>query len=436
MRSFKTIRDAEIAFAQMEERLRLLENGQNAKPTGQSVTGVSTEEIRRLLSNANNAVNDKVKQALEQDITYDSNFIQHQIYHEFLMGLKSFGSITTDDIFIGFSLAPPALWYLHMEATSANCLQLFVNWNNAGTWQLNLVCQWDSFDGTGLEATRINQHLLPNGNDVFDCGWPGQEWKSINTKTAYVKDASTPGSVPFIDASGNLDEDNTNLFWDAANKSLRIGPSLGIGNAPVLNTSLLINGDIRSAISGIAQAIVIGSGLTLKATANGDTLRAFVINPTFDDNGKTGVAHYAIFCTSTADSLMNGKFSKYNGIATEGFGLATIVDDVVLTAQAAAIGATNFTNANVAGLYDIVAYLEVTTLDATAGSIALVIGFTDDVGATTISIASIALTATGRYPAARLAVRLASGNITYAVNVTGAVNNARFALFASCLRLS
>lgn len=98
-----------------------------------------------------------------------------------------------------------------------------------------------------------------------------------------------------------------------------------------------------------------------------------------------------------------------------------------LTAQAAAIGATNLV-ASASGAYRVGVYLEVTTADVTAGTLDVVIRWTDRVGATSRTIVTaLSMVATGRdYD--MLEFRANSAAITYEVNVTGAVNAARFAV--------
>ena len=102
---------------------------------------------------------------------------------------------------------------------------------------------------------------------------------------------------------------------------------------------------------------------------------------------------------------------------------------VDLTGQVANIASTALSNTPPAGFYEVEVYLETTTNDATAGTLAVVVGWTDDVGATTSTvIAAHALTATGR-STGRAIVRLASGNLTYSVTVTGIYATAAYAVY-------
>lgn len=129
-----------------------------------------------------------------------------------------------------------------------------------------------------------------------------------------------------------------------------------------------------------------------------------------------------------------GIVTKYNDIATEGYGHPAIVDDVALLAQSASIGSTNFTNAGVAGLYRLNYYLECTTLNAGATTITLDINFTDDAGAANVYSVDLALTALGRTSGV-VCIRLASGNIAYTTTLVDASGLARYALQMSLERL-
>jgi hypothetical protein len=66
----------------------------------------------------------------------------------------------------------------------------------------------------------------------------------------------TPGSIPFADPSGNLSQDNSNLFWDSTNKRLAIG---GGGLAP--QQSLVVGGASNTAGCEFA----VSSSITFQA---------------------------------------------------------------------------------------------------------------------------------------------------------------------------
>ena len=108
---------------------------------------------------------------------------------------------------------------------------------------------------------------------------------------------------------------------------------------------------------------------------------------------------------------------------------------VDLTGQAADITTTNLSNTPPAGFYEVEVYLLCTTADVTAGALAVTIGWTDNVGATTSTpITGFTLAATGR-TTGRQMIRTASGNITYAVTITGAYGTAQYAVYARVVAL-
>lgn len=82
-------------------------------------------------------------------------------------------------------------------------------------------------------------------------------------------DGGTAGSVLFVDASGNLGQDNSNLFWDDSNNRLGIGTT-----SP--NRELEVNGAIAAGDSG--AGIVIRKSPTV-----GEAGEIMGINPALGD---------------------------------------------------------------------------------------------------------------------------------------------------------
>lgn len=100
------------------------------------------------------------------------------------------------------------------------------------------------------------------------------------------------------------------------------------------------------------------------------------------------------------------------------------------TGKTAAIASTNLTNSTPAGLYRISYFLRCTTADAAAGTISVSFVYTDDVGSTTDTSATVALTATTNRTQDSLVVYLASGNITYSTTLTGSIGSSQYQLRA------
>lgn len=109
---------------------------------------------------------------------------------------------------------------------------------------------------------------------------------------------------------------------------------------------------------------------------------------------------------------------------------------VSLTAQSAAITATNLTDTTPAGLYEVSYYASTTTANPTDGTIALRLHYTDRVGATTQTApVPLALGAVSTGDTAHkgvLVAYLASGNIQYSTVLVGAQTTSRYALEVRC----
>jgi autotransporter-associated beta strand protein len=108
---------------------------------------------------------------------------------------------------------------------------------------------------------------------------------------------------------------------------------------------------------------------------------------------------------------------------------------VDLTAQTANITTTALSNAPPAGLYEVQVILMCTTAAGAAGTIRVTLGWTDNVGATTSTpVNAFPLTATGRASGFQT-LRVSSGDITYAVTVTGIYSTAAYAVYLRVIAL-
>lgn len=113
-----------------------------------------------------------------------------------------------------------------------------------------------------------------------------------------------------------------------------------------------------------------------------------------------------------------------------------IVDTVDVTAQTSDIPDTSFANAGTPGLYRVSYYLQTTTADAGAGSVALHVSFTDDTTTRTLTSAAQALTATTDVRQGTFVAKLASGDLEYGVANTGGYATAAYALTVTAERLN
>lgn len=152
----------------------------------------------------------------------------------------------------------------------------------------------------------------------------------------------------------------------------------------------------------------------------------------------TGAARKA-FILDDGTRLTSGKIpvATTNGRLIDGptqSSLSTISATIALTNQVADIGTTNFANAGTVGTYRVSYSLQDTTSDITAGAVTLTIAWTDSAGATTSTAVQV-LTGVGRTSGV-IYIQLASGNVTYATSHTGIFGTAKYALYATCERLS
>ncbi len=114
-----------------------------------------------------------------------------------------------------------------------------------------------------------------------------------------------------------------------------------------------------------------------------------------------------------------------------------IKSTVQLTAQAADVADTAFSNSNVAGLYRIDVYLVDSVADAAAtGAVTCNIKYTDAGQAQTQTVGPVPLNALGAPAQATFFVQLASGSITYGVTHTLLFGTAKYNLYAVSERLA
>ena len=157
---------------------------------------------------------------------------------------------------------------------------------------------------------------------------PGPIITTGPSKTAIGKTVvdGTTGSVLFIDANGNLAQDNANLFWDDSNNRLGIGtdtPSqaLHVEDAAIFNVvdtkALAIN---LAGTHGSRTSQVIISG---KASGSGSTNPLLYIKQA---TSNTGVAVFRIDVNSVEKLRLTNEGKLFVGQAI-GFGNATVYSD-------------------------------------------------------------------------------------------------------------
>ncbi len=153
------------------------------------------------------------------------------------------------------------------------------------------------------------------------------------------------------------------------------------------------------------------------------------LNDGYLDFGATTALRFLV------NTELTGKITKYNNVATEGYGVPAIVDNVDLLTQSSAIGTTAFTNGNVAGSYRINYYFGTSVEDASSGNLNLLITWNDGIKARTIT-RNISLADTDELARDTEPIYLSSGSIEYAVQLIGDFNTARFDLHLQLERLN
>lgn len=237
-----------------------------------------------------------------------------------------------------------------------------------------------------------------------------------------------------VDSTGGVGGYGLKLY-DGSGFTANLGFSTGLSADIVLNLPLTsgqligttdtatVTGKTMGGASGISRIRCgVATENTLFLNTSGSTTNAFRIQ-TVD---LSGTRQYRV-ANLTASFVMVG-----DDPPTVAAGALGKVD---LTAQVGNIVTTNLSSTPPAGIYEVEVYILTTTADVTAGTQAVVIGWTDNVGATTETIiAAHTLVTTGRTKA-RVLVRVNSADITYAVTNTGGYGTAAYAIYVRVVAL-
>lgn len=281
--------------------------------------------------------------------------------------------------------------------------------------------------GTDVQLWRSAANTLKSdakitllGSDTVVSG-ASATYKGIEFRAAT---ATLTGSTNVTTATGFNYIDIARPTYTAGSAlTVDIGATVYIANSPLAAGSLALTTPLALWVDAGTTRLdgdVLVGGLTANRVTFATTSGKLTDSANLTYDGST----FSIFTKFDVNS--SGIITKYNNIATEGYGVAAEVDVVNLTGQTADIGTTNCTNANVAGLYRVSAYLSDTTADVLAGAVILTFTWTDDVGSTTQTLTQV-LTGTGRTEAIFL-LYLASGNLTYATTHTGIIGTAAYAV--------
>lgn len=165
------------------------------------------------------------------------------------------------------------------------------------------------------------------------------------------------------------------------------------------------------------------------------------INSTYGNAGTQlpitfSIASAAKMTINTTGTIgLVSKIATYDNVATEGYGVPAIVDDVA-AAYNVDVTATNFTNAGTAGDYEVSIYLVPSMPDVTAGTVTLTLLWNDGYAAQAAAIVASSLIAVTNFASAHYRVHLGSGYVQWKTTHTGAYNSAYYAIYMTCKRVN
>jgi hypothetical protein len=261
---------------------------------------------------------------------------------------------------------------------------------------------------------------------------------TVTAQYGYRVESNLTGATTNYGFYGNLAASGTaryNVFMNGTAPSFMAG-ALGLG-AGLTNPTAYLHLAAGTTAASTAPIKLTSGTLMTTAEAGGIEFLTDKLYATIT----TGAARKEIALNDAA--LTSGKIpvATTNGRLTDssittvvGSGITGVVTTVSTTNQSADIGSTNFTGANVAGLYRVSYALEDTTADATAGAVTLTITYTDTAGAATQASTAQLLTGTGRTQGS-IFVQLNSGSIAYSTAHTGLFGTAKYALYAAVERV-
>lgn len=268
-----------------------------------------------------------------------------------------------------------------------------------------------------------------------------------------VRNAGNSASILSVSLAGAITFDATLANAPQSNVSPTT-PIVTFMRVLDIDTGFIVFFDVSGAVGADATVVIPASGGTMLTSA-GTAVVGFQMRSSTSSSG-------ASFRDQTTNSkqlrmILSGAVGNntltFTNTAARNFGhgdlsgnLMVVGDDapavasgnlgkVDLTAQVADITTTNLSSTPPAGFYEVEVILMCTTSAAGAGTLAVTIGWTDNVGATTaVPITAFALTVTGR-TTGRTLLRVNSADITYAVAVTGIYSTAAYAVYVRTISL-
>lgn len=327
-----------------------------------------------------------------------------------------------------------------VDAASANA-DAHILWTGAADANFTLPPSDTTLAGLAIAQTFTAGQTITPTADVVSL--------TVNQSAAATGDtlsvfASSAAKHMSVDVDGF-----TNFFsvrmWEQGDVGsgfyIELAPPAGLTANRVFTFPDIASGTV--AIANIAQ------------TFSAKTINTSTIGVTTEANASTSSSGFAFQDVTTATKQLrmilsgavgNNTFTFTNTAARNyGYGdlagfVPVVGDDppavaagalgkVDLTAQTADIAATNLTNAPPSGVYAIDASLVTSTGAAAGGTLALAIGWTDGAGAQARNIIAAHSLVTAQSSSGQTVVVRTSGEITYAVTVTGIYSTAAYAVY-------
>jgi hypothetical protein len=328
--------------------------------------------------------------------------------------------------------ATPLTLTITPDGTTDSCWNFVMDWTSVAT------AEGYQLQGYGTDPY-MDSNYQTSATDDFTAtytslsGW-GVDPIGVMQSSPYTNSVTTYGDA--VSIFGNLKVSQkinaTGDIYSSGNLNALGGLiQMGAYNEGALPS----NGVGIGTTSGTYRSWICGSGSCIQQDVSSGAWRVYRAGVNiFQIVLSTGEVDYFNSANTMVMKILGGKITEYNDVATEGYGVPSIVDDVVNTSTSTAIGTTTFTNSGTSGMYRLNYYLETTTSLVTATSVMLNVSYTDSAGYTSILSSALPLTALGRTSGVSY-IQLASGSITYSTIVVGTQGTSRYALHMDLERL-
>lgn len=223
------------------------------------------------------------------------------------------------------------------------------NITDAGTDGITITGGTGAVIGSGVS---LSQHVADASHNGY---LSSTDWSTFNSKQAagsYVTAASnltTVGAVPYVSASGVINQDPTNFFWDASNHRLGIGvatPSAPFDvHVPATNNAIQAN-NVGTQGSTAGAIIAVGSDPGA-AMSSGSRLGQYTFFGTFDNTSTlSNAASIQAFATQSWTSSAKGSQIKFftvpNSATTQTLALTIGQDQTATFASTISATGANF----------------------------------------------------------------------------------------------